>query len=65
MTQFIGGHSQKTRATGVWELNKLTDRTFDLRLLFDNKSKWQGRFKIIDQNSIYNIYQNYTATRIN
>jgi hypothetical protein len=65
VTQFIGGHTQKTRVTGVWALDKLTDRIFDLRLFFDNKSQWQGRFKIIDQNRIYNIYQNYAATRIN
>ncbi len=62
-TTFIGGIVQKVHISGVWVFQRLSDETFYLELYFDTGRRWQGRFKIIDQNRIHNIDQNYVAIR--
>jgi hypothetical protein len=64
-TQFINGQGQKVKSMGRWEFNELSAQSFSLRLEFNDGRQWQGKFKIIDQNRIQNIDQNYIAIRIN
>jgi hypothetical protein len=63
-TEFIGGVGSKVRLTGYWQFSKLSEQEFILMIWFDNGSKWQGKFRIIDQDHIHNIDQNYVAVRL-
>jgi len=58
-----GNQGQKKLESGKWELEKLSDRTFRLTLMNDDGTHWTGKFKILDQNHIQNIDENYVAER--
>jgi hypothetical protein len=62
---FINGQGQKVKSMGRWVFNELSEQSFHLRLEFNDGQQWQGKFKIIDQNRVQNIDQNYIAIRIN
>jgi hypothetical protein len=59
-----GNQGLKKLESGKWELDKLSDRTFRLTLMNDDGTRWTGKFKILDQNHIQNIDENYVAERV-
>jgi hypothetical protein len=59
-----GNQGQKFHESGHWELDTLSDRSFRLKLFNDNGTEWTGTFKILDQNHIHNIDENYVAERV-
>jgi|SRR6266851_515763 len=63
MTSFVGGIGQKERTSGRWDFEKLSRDRFRLKIRFENQTTWLGTFKIIDQDHIHNIDQNYVAVR--
>lgn len=63
-TSSSNGIVQNQIVQGRWNFEKISNNMFRMILLFDNKSRWVGTFKIIDQNQINNIDENYTAVRI-
>ena len=63
-TNFVGGSGEKQRTSGRWKFEKLSSDTFRLTLWHDDESTWLGTFKIIDQDHVHNIDQNYVAVRI-
>jgi hypothetical protein len=64
-TIFRNNQGNKNYSSGHWEFEKLSDKTFRLKLNYDNGIQWQGSFKMIDQNRIQNIDLNYIVDRIN
>jgi hypothetical protein len=64
-TAFVGGIGQKQAVTGRWDITKLSQDTFQLKLQFyPQQTAWTGTFKIIDADHIHNIDANYVAIRI-
>lgn len=63
-TTFVVGIGRKQRLAGRWDFEKLSKETFRLKLRFDNQSTWLGTFKIIDQDHIHNVKENYISVRI-
>lgn len=60
-----GDRGKATPESGKWEVDKISDRTFLLKLRYDDATPpWQGTYKIIDRNHIQNIDQNYVAERV-
>jgi hypothetical protein len=59
-----GNMGQKIGESGVWEVEKLSNQSFRLKLVFDNGTQWTGKFRIIDQNHIHNVDENYVAERV-
>ncbi len=64
MTQFVGGTGQKIPTRGIWKFEKLSPETFQLKVQFENSGLWQGTFRILDENHIHNIDENYIAVRV-
>ena len=64
MTQFVGGSGQKQHTRGRWEFKRLSKDKFQLAIQLENQSTWLGTFKILDQNRVHNIDQNYIAVRV-
>lgn len=64
ITQFEGSNGQKQVTKGRWDFEKLSKENFRLQLVFDNQLTWLGNFKMIDQDHIHNIDQNYIAVRM-
>jgi hypothetical protein len=52
------------KESGTWEVERLSDQSFQLSLHFDNGTAWKGEFRIIDQDHIHNIGDNYIAERV-
>jgi hypothetical protein len=67
MTSFVGGIGTKVNVSGRWNVDELSDKSFRLNMWFApnqmNMTTWQGRFRILDQDKIQNIEQNYVAER--
>lgn len=61
---FIGGQGRREQVSGSWYFTKLTKDQFRLKLIFDNGSKWQGTFRILDPDRIHNMDENYDAMRV-
>ena len=64
MTQFVNGVGQKQYVTGNWGVSKINKETFRLDVTLDNGYPWMGTFKVIDQDHIHNVDQNYVAVRL-
>lgn len=62
--EVAGGHGFETPGAGTWELIKLSDRTFRLKLVYDVGDPFEGAYKILDRNHIQNIDDNYVAERV-
>ena len=63
-TQFVGDVGQKQKTRGRWNFEKQTSDTFRLNVQFDDGAAWTGTFKILDQDRIHNVDQNYVAVRM-
>jgi hypothetical protein len=59
-----GNQGLETPGAGTWALEKLSDRTFRLRLVYDNGFIFVGTYRILDRNHIQNIDDNYVAERV-
>jgi hypothetical protein len=64
VTQFVNGFGQKQLVAGCWNFEKVSKDTFRLQVRFNNQSTWQGTFKILDQDHIQNIDENYVSVRM-
>jgi hypothetical protein len=63
MTRFVGGQGERVQTAGQWRFQKLSKDTFRLKVRMDDGSTVTGTFRVIDQNRIHNIDQNYIAIR--
>lgn len=63
-TQFVGGSGRKMPLTGQWFFDKLSKDTFRLKILSDDQSTQEATFRIVDQDRVHNIDQNYDAVRV-
>ena len=59
-----GNRGIETPGSGTWELVKLSDRTFRLKLVYDVGEPFEGTYKILDRDHIQNIDDNYVAERV-
>ena len=59
-----GNQGFETPGSGTWELVKLSDRTFRLKLVYDVGEPFEGTYKILDRDHIQNIDDNYVAERV-
>jgi hypothetical protein len=50
--------------SGTWMVEKISNQSFRLMTQFDTGLSWRGTFKIIDQDHIQNIDDNYVAERV-
>lgn len=66
LTTFVNGIGQKQAATGRWDFTKLSQDTFQVKLHISSPQSrlWVGTFRVIDENHIHNIDDNYVAIRI-
>jgi hypothetical protein len=64
ITQFVGETGQKKQQTGKWDCETLSKKRFILRVQFEDQSTWAGTFRMIDENQIHNIDENYIAVRV-
>ena len=64
VAQFQGDVGKRVPQAGHWKFIKLTKDSFQLEIKFDNGAQWTGTFKILDQDHIHNIDENYVAMRI-
>jgi hypothetical protein len=58
------GSGIKRPVEGRWEFEKQSKDTFRLTLVYTNQPKWQGTFRIFDQDHIQNTDMNYVAIRV-
>ena len=61
---FRGAEGRREQVSGKWEFVQLSKDKFRLMLSFTNGSQWQGTFRILDQDRIHNIDENYVAVRV-
>lgn len=62
-SQFVGAFGQREQATGSWKFQKLSNNSFRLTLRYDNQFTDTATFKVIDENRVHNIKENYIAVR--
>jgi len=62
--QFVDGQGRRSPIKGTWTFTALSKDEFSLTLNYDNRSPWQGIFRIVDSNRIHNIDINYDAVRV-
>jgi hypothetical protein len=60
---FQGGIGQRQFIQGQWYFDKISDESFQLTISSYNQQPVVSTFKIIDQNKVHNINQNYIAIR--
>jgi len=61
---FTNGRGRRGQVKGSWNFMRLGKDQFRMALNFDNGTRWQGTFKILDNNRIYNIDENYVSVRV-
>lgn len=64
MTQFNGGFGQRVPVQGRWNVDILNGDTFRLTVVYANFARQQATFKVLDDDHIQNIDQNYVAVRV-
>jgi len=62
--QFVGAVGQRAAAAGSWKFQKLSNNSFRLTMRYDNQLTDTATFKVIDENRVHNIKENYIAVRI-
>jgi len=61
---FSNGQGKRVETNGKWKLEETTTNTFLLTLSSNNGSTWSGNFRILDENRVHNIDENYDAVRV-
>lgn len=61
---FMNGNGRRQSVTGMWQLEKLGKDQFRLGLMLDNGQQWKGTFRVLDQDHIQNLDENYVAVRV-
>lgn len=61
---FIQGQGGRVQVSGAWEFTRLGKDKFRIMLNFDNGIQWQGTFRILSNDRIHNIDENYVAVRV-
>jgi hypothetical protein len=61
---FTEGQGRRERVSGSWDFTKLAGDQFRMTLIFDNGNRWQGTFRVLGNDRIHNIDENYDAVRV-
>jgi hypothetical protein len=61
---FANGQGKRVETNGNWKLEETSTNTFLLTLMMSNRPIWSGNFRILDENRVHNIDENYDAVRV-
>jgi hypothetical protein len=65
-SQFRGNNGQRVQTHGNWLFSRLSNDTFRLTLRYTHPfpNSWQGTFRVIDDNRVHNVDEDYDAVRV-